>query len=351
MFLLIVGLYYHAKPKIRLLIRLPSRKELKQGATHKDNTTSGRTSDLKIDRTTQLHCLKKCKYNRKEKNPMIICCMCSTWYHNDCVPESDDELQSSTVWFCPLCRQLPENINIALDNLVKTNAKLVSIINEKSADIAKIKEQFATFKNTKICEHCENNPKVEQLLLQIRKLVDSNATLSAELSAALAECRKLKEAQQDINHPTSAQIIKNVSQRDLLIGDSTIRNVNPEAIPNTEFVSISGGTTQSVYDIVATKSIKYRNITLVVGTNNCSKQDTPETVITNFDKLLAKSKNKATGSITVSGICPRTDNEVYQSKVESVMLLCLNYVLPQKSTSLIMTQHFGSRTTQLMMDI
>ena len=115
--------------------------------------------------------------------------MCSTWYHNDCVPESDDELQSSTVWFCPLCRQLPENINIALDNLVKTNAKLVSIINEKSADIAKIREQFATFKNTKICEHCENNQNVEQLLLQIRKLVDSNATLSAELSAALAECR------------------------------------------------------------------------------------------------------------------------------------------------------------------
>ena len=74
----------------------------------------------------------------------------------------------------------------------------------------------------------------------------------------------------------------------------------------------------SVYDIVATKSIKYRNITLVVGTNDCSKQDTPETIITNFDKLLAESKNKATGSITVSGICPRTDNEVYQSKVESV---------------------------------
>ena len=145
---------------------------------------------------------------------------------------------------------------------------------------------------------------MEQLLLQIRKLVDSNATLSAELSAALAECRKLKEAHQDINHPTSAQIIKNVSQRDLLIGDSI---VNPEAIPNTELVSISGGTTQSVYDIVATKSIKHRNITLVVGTNDCTKQDTPETIITNFDKLLAESKNKSTGSITVSGKCSCTD--------------------------------------------
>ena len=104
----------------------------------------------------------------------------------------------------------------------------------------------------------------------------------------------------------------------MLLGDSLIRDINPEALTNVDVKCMRGAQTDDMCQFLNETGRSYNQVILVAGTNNCSTDSTPEEVVTKVDHIVKVAKQFSKEPVLLSSICPRTDNSSYQDKVESV---------------------------------
>ena len=83
---------------------------------------------------------------------------------------------------------------------------------------------------------------------------------------------------------------------------------------NTDVISISGAKCGDICNKLASMGRTYKNITLVVGGNDCSSSMETNGIIENFALLVACAKSCATESVSVTSICPRPENPIVQDR-------------------------------------
>ena len=159
---------------------------------------------------------------------------------------------------------------------------------------------------------------IKTLLSQMDTLTKTNESLVKELATTASEKRKCLNTQDVKEKMPSTELKSRPTKPNLLIGSSIIRDLNPEGIKDTEVICIRGGTIQDINEKLREKSIGYKRIVLVAGTNDCSHGITPENIISKYKELLVTAKQLATESVVVSSISPRADRAEWQSCTESV---------------------------------
>ena len=256
------------------------------------------------------YCLQSCKFDGLEsKQPMIRCCMCMQYYHDKCIDDTEDEINASSIWHCAICRELPSLIKNELIAVRKTNTDLVSLLAARTGECEILREQLASIRqdpNSRPYCNCDD------LKNQNHVLIQTNANLVIEISKLTEDIRSLKEIKHKVNDNQSNK------SKNLLIGSSIIRDIHRQALPNYDVICISGATISDVHNKLSKCDSKYMNITLVVGGNDCSKQENTDLIISKYKALISLAKEKAENKVFISSICPRLSDATVQSRIESV---------------------------------
>ena len=154
----------------------------------------------------------------------------------------------------------------------------------------------------------------------VQTLQKSNITLSSELAELSAECRKLRsKLDESPNFNSSSDVTTcRPSGKKLLLGNSLIRDINPDVLPGVEIKCIRGGRSDDLNTFLKNKDHMYSQIILVTGSNDCSSNISPEQVVTKVKNVVETARNYSESPVLLSSICPRTDNSSFQIKAESV---------------------------------
>ena len=227
-----------------------------------------------------MHCSVNCKYGRRDAKDMVRCSLCYTWYHEDCIGDHYSRNIDSHWWLCIKCRQMPNTLVTLNDTALQLSGYVSQLVDQNKI-----------------------------LTEMVNELKQSNSKVKAELSNIK------KSTDQDRN----SREISNDSPS-LILGDSTIRDV----VPNNEhrlYVCSKGGAKTS--DILAMlKKVKqnaYGHITIHVGTNDTATKYPETKIVENVSSILDVAEDKSrTGNVTLSGICPRIDDDMAADRGKNI---------------------------------
>jgi hypothetical protein len=114
--------------------------------------------------------------------------------------------------------------------------------------------------------------------------------------------------------------------RSLLIGSSIIRDIDQTKLVDTAVISVSGATVCDIKNRCLSIKDKFKDVTLVVGSNDCAKSEAVDEILDDCKHLLQAASDRSAGSVTVSSICPRTDKpEAYERSLTlnaGLVVLC-----------------------------
>ena len=198
-------------------------------------------------------CMAGCTRKSSDKRLGITKCMwCHYPYHKLCVTD---------VYICDTCRTMPANI---------------TSLNESINNLASL----------------------------VKTLTDSNIELRTTVSTHTDTiCRLEKRVASISSSPTP-------TSRDLLIGSSVVRDIDPAKLVNTDVISISGGRIRDVRKRLEDTSATYGRVSIVVGGNDCAAKTDPEPfeeLVEQYKALVDHAKSVST-EVIVGTVLPR-DNQ------------------------------------------
>ena len=222
-----------------------------------------------------LTCIENCKHGRSPDPKgveMIRCCICATWYHNECVGLPDDE--AAGVWPCMSCRLMPSQVRMMQEQI----STLVSI-----------------------------NESLTQQVNQIATLLESQAKKCDEDS----EDEESEDEEDDEDDPEPSG--------SLLIGDSLLRNVKSTC--DDLSVESQGGARfnnlkKSLRNINPKKK-RLIDIYIVCGTNDTASKKPAEGIANDCNSVIDLAKERAV-NVHLSSILPRQDSKGDQGKIDAV---------------------------------
>ena len=250
------------------------------------------------DQGEQLYCMPLCIYGRKHKNkPMLRCCLCTKWYHNECVGLKADD---TGVWACAYCRTLARDVT----SMKETQDKMQATVSKMSEHISHLIKTIDTMsRNSQIIYEAKSK--------ECTRLQKENTELREQLAKVTSEQSRHKW--------------ESFTQRKtLLIGDSTIRDIDQNSLRDTEVMCIPGGRIQDISNALNAKTGKYKQVTLCVGSNDCSDcaEDLNEfpTLIPKYKQVLNAAKDITAKSkdINVSSVLPRCDDDRIESLINDL---------------------------------
>ena len=214
-----------------------------------------------------IHCLEHCRHGRSGDGDMIRCCVCFRWHHEQCV--SDGSIRQDTPWWlCPSCRSLPDTVRVMSDMIQSLQQSMDAML-------------------------ATNN----KLVNSVKDLTVKNEQLSDQISSLSCD-RSEQSSGSNANVPN------------LLIGASTIRDIactDPSAL---YIISRGGAKTGDVFKTLRdTNTDAYADVTIHVGTNDCSTKFPVDKIADNIREISNQAKRVSrSGCVTFSSITPRIDN-------------------------------------------
>ena len=281
--------------------------EIQTNGSVEDQKTQDEVADVGM-------CIQTCKYNRKDNvgGLLLQCCLCTVWYHIKCMKITKKQLSKIEFWPCPECRTMSKSIkglhaaikdlkSLIMGNMGSTQptAPLTPQTREDDRERAHLLEIIEVKSN-----ECEE---LKQVNLQLKQKLD-------QLNGS--DCDDSDESSE-----SDCEIEPNISQlteckRQLLIGDSLIRNVEPTA-DDISVACMRGAKCHDVLKKLKKDQKRYRKITIVCGTNDLSTKSDIETITDKFDALIIEAK-KWSHEVTISSIPPRLDAVVKQQRLNSM---------------------------------
>ncbi|XP_033127404.1 uncharacterized protein LOC117125116 [Anneissia japonica] len=230
-------------------------------------------------------CLDNCTMKDFKGKP-IECALCSSEFHPQCVGLNASGKRPT--WFCPNCKDITSSITIL------------------KIEIDQIKKDMKQIKD-------ENN-----------SLKRENKKLKSELQAQTESIANLTT---DAHHEPANKTEPIPGQErnsTLLIGDSIIKHINERGLCNTKFKCMPGAKIREIKEnithVIQADPAKFDTIIIHAGTNDCSINDAH---LNNASKdirdLVQDMKTKAPNTkLIISTICPRTDNQKFQERVDKL---------------------------------
>lgn len=261
-------------------------------------------------------CHSKCKFMDGSKSEdvntkFIQCCLCTVWYHIDCVGISAKELKKIGFWPCLECRLISKNLHY-----LRT---AISKITNMLSDLCRPNADYHLQNDDQYRETSERTNTLELLAAKTKeceRLKSLNENLKQKLSSEnismTSESLEAKDFEvDDLLYRTSECTDKPevaIAEGHLLIGDSLIRSVDPTAddirvscMKGAKFVDISK-------KLRMTKN-RFKQITIVCGTNDISTKTDIERITSNAKDMIEIAMAKA-DNVTISSIPPRLDEAV-----------------------------------------
>ena len=229
--------------------------------------------------------------SRKNERNMIRCTSCMLWVHCTCVGEKADY---QGAWTCHQCRLSSTRISLMMNEMTK------------------MKSEFSV----KLLS-CEQ--KCSELSQELNSLRQTNTDLIDQIRELHKENQTLKINTQDKIQPRTTQTLPS-----LVIGDSLIRDISPKNSDKLEIKSISGATMDTVTSTLLSlenNNKKYDHLYLVVGSNDCSAEQTTVKSMENSAKGLFVQAQKIASNVLFSSILPRTDNSSANLKGENANVI------------------------------
>ncbi len=133
----------------------------------------------------------------------------------------------------------------------------------------------------------------------------------------ISSMKKDDDKNDSIIWPTEEELRSLLSQvvDVLVVGDSMVRDIEENALVNVKCVP--GAPVTAVVEQPKQVKTKYREIYLMVGSDDCSEETSVEEVLSNYEELINVAKHVGE-AVRVSGLCPRTDNIDYLGTVLEV---------------------------------
>ena len=230
------------------------------------------------------------------------CCLCGESYHYICVGIT----RKPAVWFCAKCKGMPDK----LQELTKQVERQCTTIGKQQVTNTALYKQITTLTN-------------ELKTLKSRPAdapVPPQTTIPPKKDAADTKPNtKSKPTTTAPSKPTTtASKKKEVTTKNLLIGDSMIGDINPRGLTETTVKCLRGAKIAKVSEELANMSVhSFDAIILHVGTNNCTSDTEVDAGAKDLDALLHSLNQRAPNTLKiVSSIIPRRDNKEHQARVE-----------------------------------
>lgn len=236
-------------------------------------------------------CVVSCQYDGDgDTGESIRCCLCSHWFHIDCINLSQDE--SNGFWSCFQCRTFPENIislHEKVDSLNKVNKTLETIIQKQQSQIDEI-----------LKEKHETSAMLKSMEARLREL---SHNLIPDWDSMCSD-----ESQESIE-----------SEGELLIGDSLIRDIMAtsddltiDSMSGAKFVDV-----KKKLKSINPKKTHFRSITVVCGTNDTTTKKDVTKIKDDFYAMLEVARTRA-DRVIVASIPPRTDDRADMAKIDTL---------------------------------
>ena len=229
-------------------------------------------------------CYTSCD-RKHDRAGMIRCQSCMLMAHNTCVGEKRDY---NGTWICHFCRL-------------------------SSQRIAQMFSAFNTFKNDITLKFDDLEQKYKDVNTELQALRVTNTDLVQQVQKLQNENQQLKSSK---NNPTC-------TSKTLVIGDSIIRDFEPQDQTTLHVKSVSGANISMIKTTLETlhsEGNKYDKIFLVVGSKDCATSQKNVQSITNSAKDLFDQAKKLSNNIYFSSVLPRTDDANAKMKAESANL-------------------------------
>ena len=251
-----------------------------------------------VNQDTSMCLTLGCTFDRKDvgttNGPSLQCLFCMEWFHLVCVGVDKKHCKAS--FSCPTCRSMPERIS------------------KMAADVSNIRNTCSKQLQAALKESKEKDLEIERLLKENQRLHIQVAEMDAKLSAV-----------------TWAGY-RNSSSKDLIAGDSTIRDLDGNKLSHTAVHCHRGAKIKDIMnDLDGFKTqAPYNDITLVVGTNDVASQPAQEmdSVLDQYRLLLEKASSMAQ-KVTVSSVLPRLDETKDRVDLLNAGLVALCREMPQ----------------------
>ena len=204
---------------------------------------------------------------------MIRCCMCFRWYHEMCVSDVDKE---TPWWVCPTCRSLAPSITV-----------LTNVVMQLQDNMTKVLDMNA------------------RLVESVEDLTSKNELLAAQVASLTTELSSSKH-----NVPSTQPTQPTQRAPNLLIGASTIRDIACTDPKRLYVVSRGGSKSGDILKVLKEmKPNSYEDITIHVGTNDCTTRYPVDKICANFKEMATQAKRVSkTGHVSFSSITPRVDD-------------------------------------------
>ena len=175
----------------------------------------------------------------------------------------------------------------------------------------------------------------------INELKQSNSNIKAELTSI----QKSKDLDRN------PRVISS-DKPSLILGDSTIRDVVPHNERHLYVCSKGGAKTSDILSML--KKVKpnaYADITIHVGTNDTATKYPETKIAENVSSILDVAKDKSlTGNVTLSGICPRKDNDSAADKGKNINATMASLASDKGCTFIDHMDTFVSRNGEVIDD-
>ena len=237
-------------------------------------------------------CVEGCSDNTKQD--YIRCCLCTKWYHTECLALPSNELQG--VWSCTKCRYIAEEvteIRLCNHNLMKQNTDILNVVNvvKRSIDALIKKQNDMETRLTNKDQECHS-------------LRQENTRLLTTVS----ECQRKLDSQTWSNKKVS-------SPQTLVIGTSLVKFLDEDKLVNTSVICKPGARLGDITKELESvpEGHNFHRLTIVGGGNDLSK-DKPDEVIEKYKETIKAAKEIAQ-EVSISSIPPRLKPADFTKKV------------------------------------
>ena len=235
------------------------------------------------------HCMPMCVYQGEQADKeMVQCCLCTRWYHNECVA-LDTNYES--FWPCPYCR----NISAELRTIKNNQRDFKDSLNFMRKTITKLHNSLESA-----------NRQLDLKTIECDRITHENAALRQRIDTLVAEqSRRSWE--------------KFTTKKSLLVGDSTIKDIDERKLRNTKVICLQGGRIDTVHEAIQTRTDKYDNVTLCVGSNDCTDEiEDLDTLIPKYKELISSAQRLVThpNQIVISSVLPRCKEPKVQEFID-----------------------------------
>ena len=252
------------------------------------------------------HCRgPECLYQKDKKGrDQVRCSICVVWHHIDCVKVKKDEM--IMIWTCYECRDLSKRVKSLETEITQMKDNQHTLMDM----VSKATKLFETESQLRAKAEEELTGIRSQMTALSHQLTNQHTELIQQMSNQL----KVNQVTHPPNPPPGFHPLPPSAppMKKLMIGNSILRNVDPNKLNNWEVIAKGGATVDKIHEEInkLDEDIHYSEMIIVCGSIDVESKEVSD-IISDYQAMTVSASHK-TDKIKICSVLPRTDKELKQ---------------------------------------